>query len=39
MWSDPIEFLVSLNWIQEVLASEFKPDSYSASDMGFPVWI
>ena len=30
---------VSLNWIQAAIASGFKLDSYSASNIGFPVRI
>ncbi len=30
---------VSLNWIQAAIASGFKPDSYSASNIGLPVRI
>ncbi len=30
---------VSLNWIQAAIACGFKPDSYSASNMGLPVRI
>ena len=34
-----VEHIVSLNWIQAAIATVFKPDSYSASNIGLPVRI
>jgi hypothetical protein len=34
-----VSAIVSLNWIQAAIASGFKSDSYSASNIGLPVRI
>jgi len=41
-WIEKLEKLtarVSLNWIQAAIATSFKPDSYSANNIGLPVRI